>query len=63
VVAGGEIIPKPRVVSKFQYVKVKDASHPFKPAVALSNTVLRWILQNSPDQEAIEKYLSQQNSN
>ena len=58
-VPGGEIIPKPRVVSKFQYVKVKDANHPFKPAVALSNIVLRWILQNSPDQEAIEKYLNQ----
>lgn len=61
--AGGVDLTKPQVVTEFKYVKVKDAGHEFKPAVALSNIVLRWILDNSPNREAIEKYLSQEMTN
>ena len=57
--ADAPITPKPRVVKDFQYVKVKDARSAFKPSVAITNTILRWILDHSPDQEAIEKYLTQ----
>lgn len=60
IVAGGIDLPKPQVVKKFHYVKVKDARQAFKPSAAISNIVLRWILDNSPNRESIEKYLAQQ---
>lgn len=59
-VSGGAELPKPQVVKKFEYVKVKDARNQFKPSAAISNIVLRWILDNSPNREAIERYLNTQ---
>jgi len=53
-------LPKPKVVKKFEYVKVKDMGQAFKPSAAISNIVLRWILKNTPDKEEIEKYLNAQ---
>ena len=58
--AGGIDLPKPKVVKKFEYVKVKDMGQAFKPSAAISNIVLRWILKNTPDKEEIEKYLNAQ---
>ena len=59
---GGEILPKPRIVKEFQYIKVKDARLPFKPSTAITNTILMWILKNSPDQDAIQQYLNSQST-
>lgn len=59
-VLGGAVLPKPQVVSEFKYIKVKDSGHDFTPSTALSNIILRWILDNSPNREAIELYLQQE---
>lgn len=61
--AGGIDLPKPQVVKKFDYIKVKHAKQAFKPSAAITNIVLRWILDNSPNREEIEKYLAQQKLN
>lgn len=58
--SGGKEMPKPRVVTKFDYVRVKNAGQPFHPPADIYNTVLTWILQNSPDQDAIKRYLNNQ---
>jgi dephospho-CoA kinase len=62
VVADMQPTPKPRVVKEFQYIKVKDARLPFKPSTAITNTILMWILKNSPDQETIQQYLNAQSA-
>jgi dephospho-CoA kinase len=61
--AGGADLPKPQIVSDFEYIKVKTSGKDFEPSWGLSNIILRWILDNAPNREAIEKYLQQETSN